>query len=342
MCARSRLKNHAHGRTHRVVHRVRSSERHQAAPSWRMDRRVTAALMAAARQQHSVLAAPDVAAVDATRTISELVRSGVWQEVLPGVVAPAGLEVDREVFEAAAMLWVPRSMLSHESSARRHGFWTPDDSDAHLMVPFADPHRSRPGLRVSRSRHYPKLLQPAGHFRYSLADRTVVDLADRLTKRQLEAVLLSAIRRRATTAEAVRAEALALSRRPRVRLVMEVVELWTAERESLLEDRLHGDVCSVVVSADVVRQHVVTHRDGTVLARLDVAVPRLMLGFEADGLLFHSTDEQIAADQTRDRALYTRGWHIERFREGVLDDRSTVRRDIRAIVERRTRERRPA
>lgn len=307
-----------------------------------MDRRVTKALMAAARQQHGVLNAADVAAVDSTRTLDGLVRSAIWQEVLPGVVAPAAVEVTRELFESACMRWILPSMLSHESAARRHGFWVPDNPNACLTTLHTDPHRSRAGVQISRTRQYPKLQLRSGLHRYSMADRTIVDLAGRLTRRQLEAVLLSAIRNNATTAEEVRVQAQLLSRRPSVRLVMDVVALWTAERESLLEDRLYGDVCSVVPSHEVERQYVVENRDGSVYARLDVAVPRLRLDFEADGLLFHSTDDQIAADQRRDRGLFTRGWHTERFREGVLDDRAAVRRDIRAIVERRTRDQRAA
>lgn len=302
-----------------------------------MDRRVTKALMARARQQHGLLDAADVTAVDSGRTVGDLVRSGIWQQVLPGVVAPAGVEVTRELLEAAGMLWIPRSMLSHESAARRHGFWVPDNEHACLTTPYADTRRSRGLVQISRTRSYPKLQLRSGLIRYALADRTVVDLAERLTRRQLEAVLLSAIRRGCTTADEVRLVAAELNRRPSVRLVMDVVALWTAERESLLEDRLHDDVCYVVPAHEVVRQLVVANRDGSELARLDVAVPRLKLAFEADGLLFHSTDAQIAADQSRDRSMFTRGWHTTRFREGVLDDRAAVRREIREIVDRRTR-----
>jgi very-short-patch-repair endonuclease len=124
-------------------------------------------------------------------------------------------------------------------------------------------------------------------------------------------------------------------------VLKELLELWTPERETLLEDRLHGHVCAVVTER-VERQFVIERRNGSVRARIDVAIPELRLAFEADGLFFHSTDEQIAADQHRDRDLMKRGWLTARFREGVLDDGARVRADVRAIVERRRQDRRAA
>jgi very-short-patch-repair endonuclease len=120
-----------------------------------------------------------------------------------------------------------------------------------------------------------------------------------------------------------------------------VAALWSPERESLLEDQLFADVVSVVGSG-VVRQLEVPGRAGSVQARLDVAVPELRLAFEADGLHFHSTDAQIAADQQRDRLLLALGWLVVRFREGALDNTLGVRREISAVVERRRRDLRAA
>lgn len=303
-----------------------------------MDRRITKRLMAAARAQHGLLGGADVAAVDPGRSLDELVRSGIWQSVVPGVVAPAGVAVTRELLEAACMLWMPHCMLSHESASRRLGFWVPDEPCACITTPWQDTRRSRGLIRISRTRHYPPEEHRIGLLRVAAAERTIVDLAEKLTRKQLEAVLLSAIRHGATTAEQVSAAAEPLVRRPSVRLVREVVGLWTPERESRLEDRLYDDVCSVVPAHEVERQLVVQDQQGAVYARIDVAVRRLRLAFEADGLLFHSTDEQLAADHRRDRGLFARGWHTTRFREGVLDARAAVRREVREVVDRRTRD----
>jgi very-short-patch-repair endonuclease len=306
-----------------------------------MDRRITRQLVERARGQQGLLRAADVDEVDPARSLDELVRSGNWQEVLPGVVAPAAVEVTAPLLESAAMLWAPQSRLSHESAARRSGFWVPDADSASIITPFADPRRSMRGVTVSRTRQYPQTHMTDQFHRWTMPARTLVDLAARLTRRQLEATLLSAVRKKVVSADEVRLEAQQLRKRSTTQLVFEVVALWTAERESFLEDVLFGDV-KAVVTERVERQYVVQRRDGRVQARLDVAVPELLLDFEADGLFFHSTDDQIAADQKRDRALFTRGWHTARFREGVLDNRAAVRAEIRAIVERRRQDRRAA
>src|SRR5690349_6009529 len=120
-----------------------------------MDRRITRQLVQRAREQHGLLQAADVDAVDPGRSLAELVRTCAWQEVLPGVVAPAAVEITTDLLESAAMLWVPTSQLSHQSAARRSGFWVPDDDAASISVPFESTARDRDGIRVSRTRQLP-------------------------------------------------------------------------------------------------------------------------------------------------------------------------------------------
>ncbi|MDT7572226.1 MAG: hypothetical protein QOE05_2400 [Actinomycetota bacterium] len=264
-------------------------------------------------------------------------RSGLWHEVLPGVLAPLLLDVHREVLEAAAMLWAKAGWLSHHSAARREGIWVPDDTSVHVGVPFADGHRSRPGVAVTRTRQVPELATD-GFFRWTPPARTVVDLAQLLDERTLSAVLLSAVRKEKATAAEVAAAAQALAFRPGLARLTRVVGLWTPERESLLEDQLHADVLSVAEGFRVVRQLVVRDRSGRPLGRADVAIEELRLAFEADGLLFHSTDAQIASDQRRDRQFMGGGWQTARFREAALSDRTVVRRDLAAIIAARRRQ----
>ena len=292
-----------------------------------------------ARVQDGLLSDADLWAV--TRRADELrrrVRSHRWQLVLPGVIAPAAIPVSRSLREAAAMLWLPAGALSHFSAARQDDIWVPEDERAWATVPFADRHRSRRGVEIMRTRHVPARWTTNGFLRWTPAARTIVDLGMCLDERELSAALLSAVRKQKTTAAQVLAAAEGLDGRAGLSLVRRVAGLWAPERESLLEDGLYDDVCSVVPSAKVQRQHDVRDRSGQILGRADVAVPELRLVFEADGLMFHSTDAQIAADQRRDRSFLGIGWQTARFREGVAGDREMVRRDIRAMVEARRRQ----
>jgi very-short-patch-repair endonuclease len=287
-------------------------------------------LVAYARTQRGLLGAADaVRILKDPDGVETLLKQGHWNDVLPGVLASATLEGDRDLVESAAMLWEPRSSLSHFSSARRDGIWVPDNDEAWLTTELCSRKRSLPQIRVFRSRQFAQQFQTDGFHRWTPSARTVVDLSGRLTRKQLEAVLLSAIRLERTTAVEVQEAAEGLSCRTGITMLREVTALWTPERESLLEDRLHAHVLTVLPDG-VTRQHPVGR------VRLDVAIERLRLGFEADGLLFHSTDEQIARDQHRDRWLMGQGWQVVRFREGTLDDYTAVRADIRAIADRRT------
>lgn len=47
--------------------------------------------------------------------------------------------------------------------------------------------------------------------------------------------------------------------------------------------------------------------------RVDFAYPELMLAIEVDGFRYHSTPEQLAADQARQAALEALGWRVLRF-----------------------------
>lgn len=292
-------------------------------------------LSALALRQHGLLTATDLSRV--TGRPDELrrrLRGGAWQEVLPGVVAPAAVEPNRALVASAAMLWAPTGQLSHHEAAAREGIWVPEGEHLRLTVPFASTRRSVKGLEVVRTRHLPRTFGTDGFHRWTPPARTVVDLGMVLTRRQLEAVLLSAIRRGATTAAQVDAVAATLSGRAGLADVRAVTDLWSPERESFLEDLLHGDLRATVPD-EVVRQHRILDAQGNVVARTDAAIVALKLAFEADGLAFHSTDEQIAADQRRDRALLALGWLTVRFREDALANRFLVRREIAAVVARR-------
>jgi hypothetical protein len=297
------------------------------------------ALAEVARRQRGLLCERDLVA--RTRRPDELrrrLRSGGWQIVLPGVITPAAVEVDRSLREAAAMLWLPQGGLSHYSAARRDEIWVPDDDRAWLAVPFEDGHRSRHGVEIVRTRHPVDRWTSDGFLRWTPAARTLVDLAQCLGERSLQAALLSAVRKQKTTAADVIAAAEGLDGRAGLGLLRKVTSLWTPERESLLEDGLFADVCSVVPIDEVERQCEVRDRSGRLLGRADVALPGLRMAFEADGLLFHSTDADIAADQRRDRSFLAIGWQTARFREGVATDRALVGHDVQQMVAARRRQ----
>lgn len=74
-----------------------------------MSRAVDRELVACARGQWGLLRRDDtIRLTERTEGLERLVAGGLWQEVLPGVLAAAALNVSRELVESAAMLWEPR------------------------------------------------------------------------------------------------------------------------------------------------------------------------------------------------------------------------------------------
>jgi len=305
----------------------------------RIDTNARRRLAARALGQGGLLTALDVAGLaGGDVNLRREVRAGRWRLVLPGVVVAAGTPVDRELLTRAAVLWLPPyGALSHASAARCWGIHVPNDAGVWETVPWEAPQRSRLGVTVVRTRHLPARWRTGRELGWTPADRTIVDLAQVLRARELDAALLSAVRRGVSSAVEVDPAAMGLHGRAGLQLLRRTTSRWTAERELQLEDLLDADVRSVY-SGEVKRQVTVPDAAGRPVARLDIAAPELRLAFEADGLLFHSTDAQLAADQRRDRALLARGWTVVRFREGPLDDRSAVRADFAAIVARRSRD----
>jgi len=85
--------------------------------------------------------------------------------------------------------------------------------------------------------------------------------------------------------------------------------------ESLVNSRNSGHIKEAIIP-----QYPVTH--GKHHYSLDFAMPRIKLGLEVDGGIFHSTDEQIARDKQRDANLTSLGWTILRFTDDEIESKS--------------------
>ncbi len=61
---------------------------------------------------------------------------------------------------------------------------------------------------------------------------------------------------------------------------------------------------------------------------LDFAYPRIGVGIESDGEVWHERDDFIQRDQLRDQKLANVGWRILRFKEGAIEDHFDTVKDI--------------
>jgi len=121
-----------------------------------------------------------------------------------------------------------------------------------------------------------------------------------------------------------------------------VFEEWltaAAQYRSPAQSGLEQFVAEVAVEAGLdepQRQFPLQLRSGVTI-HLDLAWPDLRLAIEPGHTWWHGGNEQMAADQARDRQCAELGWMIVRFDESVRNRREEAGRQLRTIAsERRT------
>ena len=151
-----------------------------------------AALIAMAERQDGLVRRSDLAALGFTRNaVLHRVRMGRLHVVHPGVYAVGHARLSRRAQFQAAVWWCGAgSALSHESAAafRR---WIDEDEEhpPPIHVTTTQNRRSRPGVVVHRTRHLDRRdVLRWGSLWVTDDARTLVDLADHLSYRELRAV----------------------------------------------------------------------------------------------------------------------------------------------------------
>jgi hypothetical protein len=143
--------------------------------------------------------------------------------------------------------------------------------------------------------------------------RTLIDLAARLRKEDLNTALEHCLDRRLATVAYVRRRLRALGtqgRRGATKLieVLDARPVHRREPDSAFERRLLR-LLDQLEGPPAVPQYELRAPDGRV-RRLDAAWPSLKLGIEADSYLYHSSLSSWAADHTRTLTLVAGGWRI--------------------------------
>jgi very-short-patch-repair endonuclease len=107
-------------------------------------------------------------------------------------------------------------------------------------------------------------------------------------------------------------------RGPHRRRIRRVAELADGRAESVLESALRALLIEHGIGGFVPQ---VVIRDGDFSARLDLALPDLRIGLEAEGFEYHGTRRALVKDCRRHVNLAIRGWTVLRFSwEDVMYD----------------------
>jgi very-short-patch-repair endonuclease/predicted transcriptional regulator of viral defense system len=267
------------------------------------------AVWALARRQHGVVTRAQLLAMGmGPDEIQYRIETRRLHRVWRGVYAVGRPELTRDGIRMAAVLVCgPGAVLSHDSAGALLGIHPEDDADVHISVPARRCPR-RPGITVHRR----SVLAASDvvHVRGIPATSpivTLIDLAARLPRGELEAAINEADKRDRVDPEALRMAADRLSDRPGLAILREVLDRRTfALTDSQLERCLLPISRRAGLSQPLTQQVV----NGF---KVDFYWPRLGLVVETDGLRYHRTPAQQARDRVRDQVHAAAGLTSLRF-----------------------------
>ena len=283
-----------------------------------------------AAQQHGVVTRAQLVAMGlSSGAIRHRLRSGRLHRVRRGVYAVGRPELTKLGGWLATVLWCgPEAVLSHETAGQLWGIRRPAVTIVDVSVP---------------ARMDPKLADAMVHRRVSLAPgdvtnragipvttplRTLIDLAMRLSRGELEAAINEADKRELTDPEALRG-ALDDLRGPGVAILRRTLDRRTfALTDSELERRFLRLARRAGLPCPETRRYV----NGF---KVDFHWPDLDLVVETDGLRYHRTPAQQARDRLRDQAHAAAGLTALRFTHSqVAFDARHVEATLTAVARR--------
>ena len=182
------------------------------------------------------------------------------------------------------------------------------------------------GIVVHRSRLDPADVVERDGIRITAPARTLVDLADVLTQRQLQTAVNEAeVMRLVTRVEIVEALGRAPGRRGAKRLGPIV-----REPARLTRSELERDFLSLAVSAGLPRPETNTRIAGF---EVDFAWRAKRLVVEVDGFAYHGTRQAFERDRQRDAQLQAAGWRVVRFTYRQVQQRDAAATTLKRVYD---------
>jgi very-short-patch-repair endonuclease len=282
-------------------------------------------VLALAARQHGVVTREQLLGLGLTSdAIVYRVRRGRLHPVQRGVYAVGRPQLTRLGTLIAAVLSCGEgAALSHEAAAELLEIRKRRAGPIDVTVPGGK--RKRPGLRVHRS-PIPASERTERHgVPVTGIVRTLVDLAPRLTRDDLEAAVNDADRLDLIDPERLRE---ALEEIPGRKGAATLKRLLDRRSFTLTESVLERRFLAIVRQAGLPRPQTQAHVNGF---RVDFYWPQLRLVVETDGLRYHRTPAQQARDRRRDRAHIASGITPLRFtHEEVTHEPRSVEQALRA------------
>jgi very-short-patch-repair endonuclease len=302
--------------------------------------RIDAAIAERARQQLSLITHTQLDELGCSRQMRRTrVSDGRLVPIAHRVLRLAGSPCSWEQALLAANLEAgDPAVVSHMSAAALWGFADIGRGAIELSTPAARNPRLTRG-RVHRVRDLSRSdVSHRAPFQLTTPERTLVDIASRLSERRLELVLDTAARDGLLTGASA-AEVLARLRasgRHGVRRLAQVVGGTEAEirTDSWLERRVLQVIRDAGLPIPCTQRWMATAAGR---ARVDLLYEAERLVIEIDGHATHSTRRQRQADAEREAALVACGWRVIRFTYEDITERphyvvATIRQHLGSPV----------
>ena len=286
---------------------------------------------ALARRQHGAVTRTQLLALGLSRqAIEHRISRGRLYPVRRGVYALGRPELSRSgTWLAAVLACGPDAALSHTSAAALWEIRPENGGRIEVSVP-ASRRVSRPGIVVHRR----AALAPSEVTRWfgipvTTPVATLIDLAARLPRGQLEAAINEADKLGLVDPEALRAALEAVGRRAGAVALRRTLDRRTF---ALTDSELERRFLALARRAGLPKPETGTRVNGF---RVDFHWPQLGLLVETDGLRYHRTPAQQARDRLRDQAHTAAGLTPLRFTHAqVAFERAHVQATLQAVADR--------
>jgi very-short-patch-repair endonuclease len=286
-----------------------------------------AALAALAARQHRVVSAAQLVQLRFDRNaVDYRVARGRLFRIHRGVYALGRAALTRHGHAMAAVLACgPTAVASHRLATALLEFlpsW-PDEPE----VTVTTQRRSRPGIHVHTSRSLARAQTThREHIPVTNPARTIVDLAEVATERQVERALAEAEALRRITRSALAAEIL---RNPRRRGASIVRELLARDHLNRTKRELEEAFIAFLDETGLPRPETNAQVAGY---EVDAIWREAQLIAELDSWQFHRTRDAFERDRIRDAKLQRLGFRIIRITWRRLQERETLEGDLRALL----------
>ena len=286
---------------------------------------------ALAQRQHWVMARRQLLELGfSDPAIRHRVAKGRLHPVWPGVYAVGRPRPGRHgLWMAAVLACGPRAFLSHESAAALLEIVPGTPSPVHVSVPSGPCPRGNRGIRVHRRRGLKDGVTRHLGIPVTRPALTLLDLAPRLSRDQLERAIGEADKRDLIDPESLRRELERFGKRPGIACLRETLDRHTF---TMTDSELERRFLPIARRAGLTRPLTQQHVNGF---RVDFYWPDLGLVVETDGLRYHRTPAQQAKDRLRDQAHAAAGLTPLRFvRAQVRYDPAHVCRTLASVAAR--------